>query len=68
MDIINEKKIKKKYYKNLIRIKKLRLTSQGDGARDMGEITEIKVGDELCSMFDIFQDTISENHIDRIQC
>ena len=33
-----------------------RITDLGDGLRDMGDITRIRLGEDLCSRFDIEQD------------
>lgn len=34
----------------------------------MGDFRSLKVGEELCGMFDIVQDTISQNGFSRVQC
>ena len=41
---------------------------QGDGLRDMGDFRSMLIGEELCGMFDIVQDTISQNGFSRVQC
>ena len=38
-----------------------RISNLGDGLRDMGDIQGLKIGDDFCSRFDIYQDPISSN-------
>lgn len=45
-----------------------RVLNVGDGLRDMGDFIGLYVGDSICSMFDITQDSISYNSINRAQC
>jgi hypothetical protein len=37
------------------------ITNLGDGLRDMGDIISLKLGNDICSRFDIYQDSISSS-------
>lgn len=44
------------------------ITDLGDGLRNMGQITRIRLGEDLCSRFDVEQDAINENSLNYIRC
>ena len=45
-----------------------RISNLGDGQRDMGDITKILIGSDLCSRFDIQQSAIDPNWYAYVNC
>lgn len=45
-----------------------RISNLGDGLRDMGDIEKIKLGQDICSRFDIQQDTIKTGVNEYVRC
>lgn len=45
-----------------------RVNDYGDGERDTGDFQGVFIGDNLCSLFDIEQEVITYNNINRLQC
>lgn len=44
------------------------ISDLGDGLRDMGEIIRLSLGEDLCSRFDVLQDTINPNYVYYVEC
>lgn len=44
------------------------ISDLGDGLRDMGSIVRLSIGEDLCSRFDIQQDTITPYYLNYVQC
>ena len=44
------------------------ISNLGDGLRDLGDILGLKMGQDLCSRFDIFQESINPNWHSYVRC
>ena len=44
------------------------ISNLGDGLRDMGDVTRIRLGEDLCSRFDVEQSSINANSYRFIRC
>lgn len=45
-----------------------RITDLGDGLRNLGDVSLLKLGEDLCSRFDVEQDAINANWLEYIRC
>lgn len=45
-----------------------KITDLGDGLRNMGQITRIRIGEDMCSRFDVEQENINKDSLAYIRC